>query len=606
MNINMNQESQELVSRLNKALKQVEPVLLQHHKNVEVENVKRFLSVVLSNSISILVCGEFKRGKSSFINAFLNEDLCPTDDGIATSVVSIIKYGSERKVTRFFSDVSSQELKQEEVPFDSIIKYAKGSSLEIDNTMMLVIEIPSHKLENGLIFIDTPGVGGLDSRHLYLTLYVLPKADIVFFMMDAGEPLSSTELNFYKDKIVEYSKKNIIIFNKADLKPKDEIEQLIKDAQNKISEHCGIEAPSIIPVSSTHWKMYNTSGNEKMRRSSHCDEVNEVVSLIIPEYRKDLLNSAKELLVKTIQDVLQNMQYQLNQMEKPNNDDAELFTKKLEELKKLQKDIVTPTSDLRKNISSILKKSQTSVMSELTHQSILFSTDCLDTILKDDRSKGGNGGQWVLQQINMGLEALAAEVDLRIDAGFDAINEMLGGEMSVVHNRFTQTIKVDLSPTERSFADKACSFARHSLPGLGVAGISEMLITAMVNPVIGAIGGLALGAAFIFKTHKDSNDMSRTVELKSKLGPQITVAMADLKTYVQQRFDEFNDNLLSSLESISNGLVADMQEILDALKDCENDNQKFAKTHIQLTNQIKMLDTISKQTQLLMSNPFEK
>ena len=293
-------------------------------------------------------------------------------------------------------------------------------------------------------------------------------------------------------------------------------------------------------------------------------------------------------------------------MEKPNNDDAELFSQKLEELKKLQKDIITPSSELRKNISSILRKSQTSVMSELTHQSILFSTDCLDTLLKDERSKRDNGGQWVLQQINMGLEALAAEVDLKIDAGFDAVNEMLGGEIDIVHNRFTQTIQVDLSPTEKSFADKACGLARHSLPGLGVAGISEMLITAMINPVIGAIGGLALGAAFIFKSHKDSNDMSRPIELKSKLGPQITVAMADLKTYVQQRFDEFNDNLLSSLENISNGLVADMQEVLDALKDCENDKQKFAKTQSQLTNQIKMLDTIAKQTQLLMSNPFEK
>ena len=596
----------EIAKRLATILKQVELILLQHHKEAEVENIKKILADVLSNNTSILVCGEFKRGKSSFINAFLNEDLCPTDDGIATSVVSIIKYGLERKVTRFFTAPSSKELQQEEISFDSIEKFAKGSSMEIDNTMMLVIEVPSPKLEDGLTLIDTPGVGGLDSRHLYLTLYVLPKADIVFFMMDAGEPLSSTELDFYKNKIVEYSKKNIVIFNKADLKPKDEIEQLINDAKNKISEHCGIEAPSIIPVSSTHWKMFNTSGSEKMRQSSHCDEVNGLIGTIIPEYRKDLLNSAKGLLVKSIQGVLQNMQFQLNQMEKPNNDDAELFSQKLGELKKLQKDIITPSSELRKKINSILKKSQTNVMSELTHQSILFSTDCLDTLLKDERSKGDNGGQWVLQQINMGLETLAAEVDLKIDAGFDAVNEMLGGEIDIIHNRFTQTIQVDLSPTERSFADKACGLARHSLPGLGVAGISEMLITAMINPLIGAIGGLALGAAFIFKSHKDSNDMSRTIELKSKLGPQITVAMADLKTYVQQRFDEFNDNLLSSLESISNGLVADMQEVLDALKDCENDKQKFAKTQSQLTNQIKMLDTIAKQTQLLMSNPFKK
>ena len=595
----------EIAKRLETTLKQVEPILIKHHKETDIESVKKMLDYVLSNNVSILVCGEFKRGKSSFINAFLNEDICPTDDGIATSVVSIIKYGPKRKVTRFYYTPLSKDLQQEEISFESIDKYAKGSSLEIDNTMMLVIEVPSSKLENGLTLIDTPGVGGLDSRHLYLTLYVLPKADIVFFMIDAGEPLSSTELDFYKEKIVKYSKKSIVVFNKTDLKTKEEVNQLIEDAKNKISVYCKIEAPTVVPVSSAHWKMYNSSGSEKMRQYSHCEEVNEIVSTLIPEYRKELLSSVKRLLVKAIQEVLQNIQFQLNQMEKP-NDDAELFSKKLEELKKLQKDIITPSSELRKNISSILKKSQISVMSELTHQSILFSTDCLDTLLKDERSKGDNGGQWVLQQINKGVEALAAEVDLKINTGFDAVNEMLGGEIDIVHNRFTQTIQVDLSPTEKSFADKACGLARHSLPGLGVAGISEMLITAMINPVIGAIGGLALGAAFIFKSHKDSNDMSRTIELKSKLGPQITVAMADLKTYVQQRFDEFNDNLLSSLESISNGLVADMQEVLDALKDCENDKQKFAKTQSQLTNQIKMLDTIVKQTQLLMSNPFEK
>lgn len=594
----------EIAKKLEATLKQIEPILLQHHKEADVENIRSILADVQANNISILVCGEFKRGKSSFINAFLNEELCPTDSGIATSVVSIIKYGAERKVTRFFSDPSFNELKQEEIPFDSIENYAKGTSLEVDNTMMLVIEIPSSKLENGLTLIDTPGVGGLDPRHLYLTLYALPKADIVFFMMDAGEPMSSTELDFYKNKIIEYSKKNVIVFNKTDLKPKDEIDQLIRDAKDKISEYCGVEVPLVIPVSSTHWKMYNTTGSEKMRLSSHCDEVNEVISTIIPEYRKSLVNSAKDLLVKDVQDILQNVQFQLNQMEKPNEEDAILFNQKLAELKKIQKDIVTPTSELRKKITSILKDSQTSVMSELTHQSILFSTDCLDSLLKDERAKGPDGGKWALQQINLGLESLATEVDLKIDAGFDAVNEMLGGVIDIVYNRFTQTIQVDLTPTEKSFADKACGLARHSLPGLGVAGISNMLITTLINPVVGVIGGLALGAAFIFKTHKDSNDATRAMELKTKLAPQITVAMADLKTYVQQRFDQFNDCLLNSLEDISNSIVADMQDVLDALKDCEKDKQTFAQTQIQLSNQIRMLDAVKKQTQQLMSNPY--
>ena len=153
--------------------------------------MKKFIKKASINEVSVLVCGEFKRGKSSFINAFLGECICPTDPGIATSVVSIIRYGEERKVTRLHGDV--KDLKAEVVPFDEIEKYAKGSSLEVDNTIMLIIELPSERLENGLVLMDTPGVGGLDPRHLFLTLYVMPKADVTFFVVDAGEPLSSTD-----------------------------------------------------------------------------------------------------------------------------------------------------------------------------------------------------------------------------------------------------------------------------------------------------------------------------------------------------------------------------------------------------------------------------
>lgn len=54
----------------------------------------------LENSASVLFCGEFKRGKSSLVNAIIGESLCPTDVGVATSVVSIIRYGAEKKACK--------------------------------------------------------------------------------------------------------------------------------------------------------------------------------------------------------------------------------------------------------------------------------------------------------------------------------------------------------------------------------------------------------------------------------------------------------------------------------------------------------------------------
>ena len=128
----MNKQINDNIVRFNALLKKVTPVLKNHHKESDIEQLSKMMGKVSSDSISVLVCGEFKRGKSSFINAFLGEELCPTDAGIATSVVSIIKYGKERKVTRFYGDINN--LRSEEIPFDSIEKYAKGTSLEVDNT----------------------------------------------------------------------------------------------------------------------------------------------------------------------------------------------------------------------------------------------------------------------------------------------------------------------------------------------------------------------------------------------------------------------------------------------------------------------------------------
>ena len=603
----MNKQINDNIVRFNALLKKVTPVLKNHHKESDIEQLSKMMGKVSSDSISVLVCGEFKRGKSSFINAFLGEELCPTDAGIATSVVSIIKYGKERKVTRFYGDINN--LRSEEIPFDSIEKYAKGTSLEVDNTTMLIIELPSSKLEGGLSIIDSPGVGGLDPRHLFLTLYVLPKADVTFFVADAGEPLSSTELDFYKDKIVPYSKSCKIILNKSDLKTKEELEQIIADIKNKISQHCCINEQSIdiIPVSSAHWNMYNKSKSEKMKISSNCEMVNSILENTVPEYKNLILEGIKQRLIASLSNIKEMLNYQFNQLQEPDEEEQELFKNRLVELKQMKDNVLNPSSEIRKKITHIIKNSQTKVINELTKQSILFSTECLDSILKRPEAKGDNGGNWGLQQINLGLESLAAEVDLRIESGFNEVNELLGEEIQISEGGFTERINVDLTPAERSVAEKACNMTRQALPGLGVAGLASIALSIFALPaVVAGIGGIAAAAAYVYKSSKDANTANRVYELKSKLGPQITIAMNDLKTYVQQRYDEFNEALVESIERMTNEIVTEMQDVVDAIKSIENDKKEIAKQLEALQGQVQFVETHLKQTELLLTNPFDK
>lgn len=602
----MDKQIKDNIIRFNVIIKRITPLLKNHHKESDIEQLSKMMAAVSSDSVSALVCGEFKRGKSSFKNAFLGEDLCPTDAGIATSVVSIIKYGKERKVIRLYGDINN--LQSEEIPFDAIEKYAKGTSLEVDNTTMLLIELPSAKLESGLSLIDTPGVGGLDPRHLFLTLYVLPKADVTFFVVDAGEPLSSTELDFYKDKIIPYSRSCKIILNKSDLKTKEELEQIIVDIKNKISRYCGIDKQSVdvIPVSSAHWNMYNKSKSEKMKISSNCEAVNSTIENSVPEYKRIILEGIKQRVIASLSNIKEMLSYQFSQLKEPDKDEQELFKNRLMELKQMKDNILNPSSEIRKNIYHIIKNSQTKVINELTKQSILFSTECLDSILKRPEAKGDNGGRWVLQQINLGLESLAAEVDLRIESGFNEVNELLGEEIQISEGGFTERINVDLTPAERSVADKACNMTRQALPGLGVAGLAAGVLSIFCGPLVYGLGGLAAAAAYVYKSGKDANAANRVYELKTKLGPQITIAMNDLKTYVQQRYDEFNEALVDSIERMTNEIVTEMQDAVDALKSIENDKKEVAKQLEVIEGQVQFVETHLKQTELLLTNPFEK
>ena len=149
--------------------------------------------------VTVLVCGEFKRGKSTFINALIGRRLCPTDTDICTSVSSIISYGETPSVTRYFGDLNN--IRARKYPFDELEDYTVGTADEIDNTIYVDIRLPLESLKKGLTVIDTPGVGGLDPRHAMLTNFFLPRAEVGVFMTDCNEPLTEAELDFFKDRV---------------------------------------------------------------------------------------------------------------------------------------------------------------------------------------------------------------------------------------------------------------------------------------------------------------------------------------------------------------------------------------------------------------------
>ena len=146
------------INVISEAITSVSDYMIQVKKGKRIAEISKQLNELKNAPTTILVCGEFKRGKSTFINALIGRNVCPTDTDICTSVVSIIKYGMKEKATRIYGDFSN--LKQEVVPFEDIEQYTVGSAEEIGNTICMELEMPLDELKKGLVIIDTPGVGG--------------------------------------------------------------------------------------------------------------------------------------------------------------------------------------------------------------------------------------------------------------------------------------------------------------------------------------------------------------------------------------------------------------------------------------------------------------
>jgi hypothetical protein len=160
--------------------------------------------------VAVVVAGEYKTGKSSLVNVLVGADLCPVDEDIATAVPTIVRYASETTIS--VRRASPEETGSDaSVPPDSevvaigdLAKYVSdrpASTPRPDEppggaVQAVIVGMPSPLLREGLVLVDTPGVGGLVSQYTVATLASLSMADAALFVSEATQEYTAPELEF--------------------------------------------------------------------------------------------------------------------------------------------------------------------------------------------------------------------------------------------------------------------------------------------------------------------------------------------------------------------------------------------------------------------------
>lgn len=170
--------------------------------------------------LHLAVVGEFNRGKSTFINALVGQQLLPTSVLPITAVPTRIIFGQELSCTiHFFTgkpDLFIRESRQKIA--EALLHYVaeEHNPRNQFNVGSVEVSCPAPILENGTVLIDTPGFGSTYLHNTKTALDALIDCDAALFLLSADPPMTQTEMEFLK-QVKKYVPRIFFILNKVDL-----------------------------------------------------------------------------------------------------------------------------------------------------------------------------------------------------------------------------------------------------------------------------------------------------------------------------------------------------------------------------------------------------
>ncbi|HQO61850.1 MAG TPA: dynamin family protein [Deltaproteobacteria bacterium] len=182
--------------------------------------------------IDVAILGQFKAGKSSFINSLTGRDILPVGVIPVTTVVTRLSYGEPERATVVFLDGTRTEVGIEAL--GEYISEARNPSNE-KQVSMVDIELPSLSRYPGLRLVDTPGLGSVFTYHKEVSENWLPEVGAAILAISADRPLSENDLDLIED-LSHHTPRIVILLTKADLLTPDqqaEVEQFFRKTLKK-------------------------------------------------------------------------------------------------------------------------------------------------------------------------------------------------------------------------------------------------------------------------------------------------------------------------------------------------------------------------------------
>ena len=291
--------------------------------------------------LNLAVLGQFKRGKSTLLNALLGVEVLPSSVVPLTAIPTFLKSGKSLSARITFNS-EKEDAYFEANSIDQLRDFVSGYVAEEKNpknekdVLEVIITIPDNQLlKNRVVLIDTPGIGSTYKHNTEATLNFLPQCDAALFVVSADPPITEVELEFLK-QVKEKIPRLFFVLNKIDYLDEDEREDVLRFLKKNL-EKSGVNGKSkIFPVSAKQGLKGKLRKDENLLEKSKIKEIEEHLIHFLAKEKSDAL--AKAIGVKishSLNDVLLNIDLEIKSLQMPLEileEKMALFEKKIEEL----------------------------------------------------------------------------------------------------------------------------------------------------------------------------------------------------------------------------------------------------------------------------------
>ncbi len=203
------------------------------------------LSQRLAEGRFYIACvGQFKRGKSTLVNALVGHAVLPMGVLPVTTAVTVVRFGPALKARVW------QQGRWLDIPVTQVAAFVSEEHNPGNEKGVEVVEIfvPHPLLSSGMCLVDTPGIGSVIAANTKTTKSFVPHIDAAIVVLGADPPITGEELDLVEE-VAQEVPELIVVLNKADRATKEERSQAASFTRKLLAQRLGRVPGRIYEVS---------------------------------------------------------------------------------------------------------------------------------------------------------------------------------------------------------------------------------------------------------------------------------------------------------------------------------------------------------------------